>query len=125
MTRTVLVVEDNEDNRALVVKVLSRHGYRFMFLEPQEKGEPQWRVLTRDHVLRPRELPPDIELQLLLNDLPQSLPQQLSDKEKPQVFMFASGERTPFTLRFMLTDTSGYQVAAAQLGQMQTTQVTP
>jgi len=30
MTRTVLVVEDNEDNRALVVKVLSRHGYRLI-----------------------------------------------------------------------------------------------
>jgi len=30
MKGTVLVVEDNEDNRALVVKVLSRHGYRLL-----------------------------------------------------------------------------------------------
>jgi len=30
MNRTVLVVEDNEDNRALVVKILSRHGYRLL-----------------------------------------------------------------------------------------------
>lgn len=30
MNKTVLVVEDNEDNRALVVKVLSRSGYRVL-----------------------------------------------------------------------------------------------
>ncbi len=30
MSATVLVVEDNEDNRALVVKVLSRCGYRVL-----------------------------------------------------------------------------------------------
>ena len=111
---------------------LSRHGYRFMFLDPQKKddAEPQWRILTRDHVLRPREVPPDIELQLLLDDLPQSLPEKLSEsesaeKEKPQVFLFASGERTPFTLRFMLTNASGYQVNAATLGVPQTVQVNP
>ncbi|MBE0618245.1 MAG: response regulator [Proteobacteria bacterium] len=30
MSTTVLVVEDNDDNRALVVKVLSRRGYRVL-----------------------------------------------------------------------------------------------
>ena len=30
MTATILVVEDNDDNRALVVKVLSRQGHRLV-----------------------------------------------------------------------------------------------
>lgn len=45
MSATVLVVEDNEDNRALVVKVLSRCGYRVL---EASTGEEALDVAGRD-----------------------------------------------------------------------------
>lgn len=38
MPRRILVIEDNEDSRALVVKVLSRHGYELLEATSAEEG---------------------------------------------------------------------------------------
>ncbi|MDW7711359.1 MAG: response regulator [Deferrisomatales bacterium] len=46
MSATVLVVEDNEDNRALVVKVLTRQGYRVL---EASSGEEALDLAAREH----------------------------------------------------------------------------
>ncbi|MFU8855778.1 MAG: response regulator [Deferrisomatales bacterium] len=46
MSATVLVVEDNEDNRALVVKVLTRQGYRVL---EALSGEEALDLAAREH----------------------------------------------------------------------------
>lgn len=51
MSARILVVEDNEDNRALVVKVLTRQGYR---VQEAEAGEEALRLTRED--------PPDLIL---------------------------------------------------------------
>ncbi len=77
----------------------TRTGYRFMFLEPQEDGPAQWLPLQRDSVLRAREFHPEITPQLVLEGLPQTLPAEPPEHGAPQLFLFSSGERTPFLLR--------------------------
>ncbi len=57
MSATVLVVEDNEDNRALVVKVLTRSGYRVL---EAVSGEQALEVAGRD---RPDLVLMDLNLQ--------------------------------------------------------------
>jgi CheY-like chemotaxis protein len=48
---TVLVVEDNEDNRALVVKVLTRHGYEVVEAVSGEQALAQVRARPPDLIL--------------------------------------------------------------------------
>lgn len=51
MNARILVVEDNEDNRALVVKVLSRQGYRMAEAEAGEEALRLAREETPDLIL--------------------------------------------------------------------------
>lgn len=88
-------------------------GYRFLHFT-----EDQWQPISGDKILRQRELPPDMELEMRLEDTEividfkadQIADQQFSldsedeeDKKQlqPQIFLLSSGEITPeFDLRF-------------------------
>ncbi len=92
-------------------------GYRFLRF-----NENQWLPLSNDKILRQRELPPDMELEMLLEDTEivinlktdaiadQSIDLDLNAEDdenkkviKPQIFLLSSGEITPeFELRFYL-----------------------
>ncbi len=56
MNETILVVEDNEDNRALVVKVLARRGYRVLEAESGEEALEVARTSPPDLVLMDLDL---------------------------------------------------------------------
>lgn len=88
---------------------LLQQGYRFVELDPLTR---QWTEILGDDVLRARELPETIELDLFLEDQrialaydPVALNAEDKDKKKikqyaPHVFIFSSGEMTPFELHF-------------------------
>jgi len=82
---------------------LTRDGYRFLRL-----ADDGWQAIDRsDHPLRPRELTPEMKLELLLEDeetfrLPQRSKNNDKDKKedglRPEILFLSSGEVTPYTL---------------------------
>ncbi len=96
--------------RELGLEVMTQ-GYRFVEYDPVVD---RWNELLGDDVLRLRELPTDIQLALFLEDkrvLLASEPESLdhddeqqnnyaspSENYAPQVFIFSSGDMTPFQL---------------------------
>ncbi len=70
----------------------------YAFYSPNDKGD-LWTPVENDRVLRSRSLPEPLRIQLTVEDqlveLKPSLP-----KDKPQVFLYSSGEMTPFTIHF-------------------------
>lgn len=97
-----------------------KNQYFFMFLNDQDK----WRPLQGDDIFAPQEFEEDFSLELELDDLPWVQEDSLFDAgifdeelsvsnestdigneeekepEPPQVFIFSSGEFTPFSLIF-------------------------
>lgn len=97
-----------------------RGGYEFAAYEelfedypdPNPEGvveQPEWTILRQDAVLGPRQMPEDIEIELeidgrviILDDEEQEDNDTDADEEtdyRPQVFIFSSGEISPFVVR--------------------------
>ncbi|MHB1239594.1 MAG: type II secretion system minor pseudopilin GspH [Gammaproteobacteria bacterium] len=96
----------------------SPHGYRFMILDGQK-----WRPVTNDELLRPRRLEPDVNLRLVTEGQPVPLTNPGAADEKPNVFLYSSGERTPFTLTFTATGSpDGVQVVGKFSGKVKVMQ---
>lgn len=74
--------------------ILHRHGYAFEYLQ-----DGKWQR-SEDELLRPRQLPDGMALELTVEDQPQ----QLDDADAPgqrepvALFLLSSGEITPFEL---------------------------
>jgi general secretion pathway protein H len=89
-----------------------RNAYRFVEYDPYQA---RWIELQTDDIFRPRQLPDDVEFDLLLEDklvllsaeaatiddpnAPNASP--LSKKYAPHIMIFSSGESTPFELRIV------------------------
>jgi general secretion pathway protein H len=73
-------------------------GYQFL-----RRDQQQWLPISDNTALRARELPEDLSLALYLEGLRVQLPSTLSGGKAaaagPQVFLFPSGEITPFEVR--------------------------
>ncbi len=65
-------------------------GYAFY-----EYDEERWQRVRDDRKLRARELPKDVEVQLIIEDI--DVVMDVHDKGEPQVFVLSSGEMSPFT----------------------------
>lgn len=90
-----------------------RGGYAF-FVMTAGGG---WTLLEGDGLLRPRRLPEDIRLSLYVEDLEVSL--SLVEKhDAPQVFLFSSGEVTPFTLVLRTEDGPARRLSTDLLGNL-------
>lgn len=94
-------------------------GYSFLVL--QQDG---WSELGNDRLLKPRELPADIELRLELEGELPVLGESDEDEDAdnslvPQVYILSSGEMTPFTvtLRSSRSDVL-YILTASILGKL-------
>ena len=88
--------------------------YEFMLLEAD-----QWRTISDIPLLRPRELPKGIELQLELQDNPPP-GLEAEEAESPQVFLLSSGEMTPFILTLSAPESERrFQIKASLLGRME------
>lgn len=94
--------------------LFDEQGYRFEVWDG--KG---WTALSGDRVLRPRALPEEIELTLLLEGLPVALGHAKDKPAEPQVMLLSSGERTPFEVILETEDASSqYHLTGAPLGDV-------
>jgi general secretion pathway protein H len=84
--------------REMGVRFFSNH-YEFSRLDITGPDGPEWIVFNED-VLRARQLDPRLALELEIESQEILLRPELGKKEKyqPQVFIYSSGEITPFTL---------------------------
>ncbi|MDT8451203.1 MAG: type II secretion system minor pseudopilin GspH [Gammaproteobacteria bacterium] len=95
-----------------------RHSYRFLSYEDE-----QWRAVSGDRLLRERQLPNEMEIELAIEQLDVVIgePSEQNDSErteeelKPQVFLLSSEEITPeFTVYFSIRGiATGYQVSGS------------
>ncbi|MBI5450367.1 MAG: type II secretion system minor pseudopilin GspH [Gammaproteobacteria bacterium] len=102
-------LRDEAERMAALVKMLQQEAvfqsremaiefgareYRFLTLEQQG-----WIGMT-DAVYRDRSLPQDITLHLIIEGEEVSLQPTTEDQQRPRVFLFSSGEMTPFDVIF-------------------------
>ncbi len=66
-------------------------GYRFLVLDGKK-----WRAVSNDDLLRPRRLAAGMRITLEISGEPVPLA-AAGDDLKPHVFLYTTGERTPFT----------------------------
>jgi general secretion pathway protein H len=95
---------------------VSDDGYKFIMLDGDE-----WRVVNDDEILRPYRLPADLSLKLEI----EGEPILLGDKKKtddpksaPRIYLFSSGEMTPFELTFDDESGSDYRISGAPNGKL-------
>lgn len=96
----------------------TRNSYRFLTYEDNE-----WRAVSGDRLLRERQLPNEMEIELAIEQLDVIIgePSEQNDSElaeeelKPQVFLLSSEEITPeFTAHFSIRGiATGYQVSGS------------
>lgn len=85
------------------------NGYRFLRLT-----EDKWAPLGDDELLRPRELPTGIGLELRLEGRDVEL-EASPEKETPHVFLLSSGESSPFDVILTTEDrTSEWRVSGEE-----------
>jgi general secretion pathway protein H len=104
-----------------------RHSYRFLSYEDEE-----WRAVSGDRLLRERQLPNEMEIELAIEQLDVVIgePSEQNDDEraeeelKPQVFLLSSEEITPeFTAYFSIRGiATSYQVSGSIDGKHEATQ---
>ncbi len=108
----------NSDELALL---FWKHGYAFYRLE--DEG---WKIVADDAVLKPREIPEDIEISLYLEGLRVELPPlpkiKSKRKPKPQVFILSSGEITPFEVQLGDGRDIDMELVADMLGNIRVAQ---
>jgi general secretion pathway protein H len=80
-------------SRPLAVEILPQ-GYRFLISEEQD-----WQALE-DEVLRPRELPEGMRFEIQVDGGAVLL--STDEEQSPRIYLFSTGEMTPFELDLML-----------------------
>lgn len=74
-----------------------QHGYSF-----HEFRDGKWQKIEQDRTLNQHELPQNLRLQLVLEDIDVTMSPVIT--EKPQVFILSSGELSPFKIRLGFSD---------------------
>ncbi len=85
-----------------------RDGYRFLRLE-----EKKWQVISSDELLKPRELPPTVVLQLTLEGDPPGIG-KAEEANTPHLFLLSSGESSPFEVTIRPIDEPGGYLLTGQ-----------
>ena len=95
---------------------ISDDSYRFVVLD-----EDEWRALDEDEILRVRSLPAALRLKLKIEGESVDL-EQKKDADKPEdvprIYLFSSGEMTPFELTLLDEYGSNYRVRGAANGKL-------
>jgi len=90
--------------------VFSPQGYRFQVLE-----EEKW-VDTEDPVLRKRQLPEDLTLFIEVDGEAPGGDGMDKDAREPRIYLFSSGEMTPFTVTLKDRNSTATYQASADFG---------
>jgi general secretion pathway protein H len=90
----------------------SRDGYRFLQLNDNN----EWQTIEQDKLFRERELPPVVNLHLLV----EGVVANFDDKDHlPRIFILSSGELTPFELELSIDDGESYHLQGQVDGKLQ------
>lgn len=95
---------------------ISDDGYQFVVLEKDE-----WRTLADDEILRPHRLPGEIRLKLNIEGEAIALDDKKNTgkpEQAPRIYLFSSGEMTPFELIFDDESGSDYRITGAANGKL-------
>jgi len=102
---------------------VTERGYTFLTFQ-----DNRWHPLDGDQMLRPRELPPDIGVELIVEQLPAKLGTADEEEEErnksraqepaPQILILSSGELTPFEIRLLTQDSGGYRLIGGITGKV-------
>ena len=88
-----------------------RGEYHFVALTDQG-----WQPVSDDRMLVSRELPPNLELELVL----EGVPTELGDEETPaRILVLSSGEMTPFLLNIGMDDEEPYTLEGDLTGRLE------
>jgi len=101
-------------SRELAVEILPQ-GYRFMVYEDQA-----WKPMA-DEVLRPRQLAEGMSFEVQLDGSAVMLADADPDKEEqhPRIFLFSTGEMTPFELTLMIEHSDyNYRISGGLGGKL-------
>ncbi|MEO7558202.1 MAG: type II secretion system minor pseudopilin GspH [Gammaproteobacteria bacterium] len=91
-------------------------SYLFVVLD-----ENEWRALDEDEILRARSLPAALRLKLRLEGESIDLEQKKAagkSEDVPRIYLFSSGEMTPFELTLMDEYGSNYRIRGAANGKL-------
>lgn len=109
LARDEAVVQSRE--LALVVR---ETGYEFQVL-----GEEEWAGVEGDRLLRARDFPEGTEVELVIEELPVDLEAQ-EEQQPPRIFVFSSGEMTPFEISLRVEDEGpGFYLRGNLLGELE------
>ncbi|MEO5702999.1 MAG: type II secretion system minor pseudopilin GspH [Gammaproteobacteria bacterium] len=95
---------------------ISDDGYQFIVLD-----EDEWHTLPDDEILRPYRLPAEVRLKLKLEGESILLGDKITTDEPvdaPRIYLFSSGEMTPFELTFVDEYGSDYRITGAANGKL-------
>lgn len=88
----------------------SPEGYQFMTLDGVD-----WVIVEKDKLLRKREFPANLELELSV----EGVEMDLRDRDNPaRILLLSSGEMTPFTLTLSILDGEAYQIDGDFTGKL-------
>jgi general secretion pathway protein H len=95
--------------RELAVQ-FTRQDYRFM-----TSDGAQWAPIEDDKLLRARELPPGMEVELQLEGVKADFG---NEENPPRIFILSSSEMTPFVLTLRMADGEAYAVEGGLNGDL-------
>lgn len=78
--------------------------------------EDKWLPVDQDRLLREREVPEGIELQLTLEGVAMSLEE---NEQPPRIFLLSSGELTPFELTLVAPESDKYLLRGDLVGNLE------
>ncbi|MFA7094968.1 MAG: type II secretion system minor pseudopilin GspH [Gammaproteobacteria bacterium] len=103
---------------------VTERGYIFLTFQ-----DNTWHPLDTDQMLRPRELPADIGVELIVEQLPAKLGTADEEEDEqnksraqepaPQILILSSGELTPFEIRLVTQDSGGYRLIGSITGKVE------
>ncbi len=88
----------------------SPEGYQFMTLD-----DGKWIPVEEDRLLRERELPENLELELTVEGVEMDLHNR---EDPPQILILSSGEMTPFVLNIGILDGEAYTLQGNFTGKL-------
>jgi len=89
----------------------TKQSYRFLELT----NDNQWVLIEEDALFRERKLPPDVNIELLVEGAVANFG---DEKNLPRIFILSSGELTDFELNFNLDDEKAYTLRGVINGQL-------
>jgi len=101
---------------------ISDDSYRFVMFD-----EDEWRAQDEDEILRARKLPAELRLKLTLEGEPVDLERKKDagkSEDVPRIYLFSSGEMTPFELTLLDEYGSNYRIRGAANGKLKVLKLT-